>query len=204
VAATGDNGVSTFFKARSRMLKVAQYTLGNAVEAEDIVQDAWIRWQNADREEVRNAPAFLTKAAVRLAINKKKSARTRHETSLEPLGGDALDPAPGPELVAERGQALEAALLLLLEKLTPTERAAYLLREAFDYDYPQIARVIGSSEVNSRQLVKRARKHLAEERRAKVIGSAELRRMSLTFLGASRNGACAELEAVLYKDIDRS
>lgn len=199
----GDDGVSTFVKTRSRMLKVALHTLGNAAEAEDIVQDAWLRWQNVDREGVRNAPAFLAKTAVRLAINKKTSAPTRHETSLDQRSSEPLDPSAGPAILAERGQAIEGALLLLLEKLTPTERAAYLLREAFNYGYPQIARVVGTSEVNSRQLVTRARKHLSEGHRLRVIGSAELQRMSAAFLAATRDGAFAELEAVLSEDIVR-
>lgn len=78
-----DDGVSTFVKARSRMLAMASRTLGNAAEAEDIVQDVWLRWQNVDREEVRNAPAFLTTATVRLAINWATGGRQRHETALE-------------------------------------------------------------------------------------------------------------------------
>jgi RNA polymerase sigma-70 factor (ECF subfamily) len=186
------------------MLRVARHTLGSAAEAEEIVQDAWLRWQNADREGVRNASAFLTKTAVRLAINKKTSAPTRHETPLELRYGEFLDPAAGPAILAERGQALEAALLLLLEKLTPTERAAYLLREAFNYDYAQIAGVVGASEVNSRQLVTRARKHLTEGRHLRLVGPAELRRLSAAFLAATRNGAFAELEAALSEDIVRS
>jgi RNA polymerase sigma-70 factor (ECF subfamily) len=203
-AGTTDDGVSTFVSTRSRMLKVAFHTLGSAAEAEDIVQDAWLRWQNADRTGVLNAPAFLTKTAVRLAINKKTSAPTRHETSLELSYGEFLDPAAGPAVLAERGQALEAALVLLLEKLTPAERAAYLLREAFNYGYAQIARVVGASEVNSRQLVTRARKHLAEGRRLRFVDAVELRRLSAAFLEATRNGAFAELEVVLSGDIVRA
>jgi RNA polymerase sigma-70 factor (ECF subfamily) len=182
------------------MLALASRTLGNAAEAEDIVQDVWLRWQSIDRVTIRNAPAFLTTTAMRLAINRATGARTRRETSLEFWLGEPVDPQVGPGTLAERGQALQAALLLLLEKLSPMERAAYLLREAFNYSYRDIARVIGVSEANGRQLVTRARKHLGEERRV-AVGTAELRRISLALVEATRNGDLARLETVLCEDI---
>jgi RNA polymerase sigma-70 factor, ECF subfamily len=196
----GNDGVSMFVAARSRMLRVAFRTLGDAAEAEDIVQDVWLRWQNADKNGVRDARAFLTTATVRLAINRKSRARTRWETSLELRPGEPVDPGAGPGALTERSQALESALLLLLEKLTPTERAAYVLREAFAYGYPHIARVIRVSEVNSRQLVTRAKKHLTDERRVRV-GSMELRRLTVAFIEATRSGDLRSLEAVLSEDI---
>jgi RNA polymerase sigma-70 factor, ECF subfamily len=195
-----DDGVSTFVKARSRMLAVAFRTLGNAAEAEDIVQDVWLRWQNVDRDEVRNAGAFLTTTTVRLAINRVTGARTRHETPLEVWLGEPLDPQAGPGILVERGQALEAALRELLEKLSPMERAAYLLREAFNYSYRHIAHVVGVSEANSRQLVTRARKHLADERRVPV-GITQLRRITVAFSEATQKGDLAGLEAFLSADV---
>jgi RNA polymerase sigma-70 factor (ECF subfamily) len=182
------------------MLAVAMRTLGSAAEAEDIVQDVWLRWQNVDRDGVRNAPAFLTTTTIRLAINRATVARTRHGTPLDFGLAELVDPQAGPGVLAERAQALEGALRLLLEKLSPLERAVYLLREAFNYGYPQIVRVVGVSEASSRQLMTRARKHLADGRRVSV-GTTRLRRLAAAFLGATEQGDLAALEAVLAADI---
>lgn len=195
-----DYGVSTFESARSRMFAAAFRALGNAAEAEDVVQDAWLRWQNVQRDAVRNAPAFLTTTTRRLAINRLLAARTRQEIPLDPRLAEAIDPEADPGLTAERGQALESALLLVLEKLSPVERAAYLLREAFDYSYQHIARVLRASEANSRQLVTRARKHLVEGPRVSVP-TTERRRITLAFIDATRTGDLASLEAALSADI---
>src|SRR3954454_17157243 len=127
--------------------------LGSAVEAEDIVQDVWLRWQVTDRTVVVDPPAFLATTTTRLAINLAQSARSRHETYVGPWLPEPVDTSNDPQLGAERGEALGLAVLLLLEKLSPTERAAYVLQEAFDYQYRQIADVLQLAEANSRQLV---------------------------------------------------
>lgn len=199
-AAASDDGVTSFINARSRILAAAVHTLGNAAEAEDIAQDVWLRWQHVDRETVRDASAFLTTTSRRLAINRAIDARARHETSLELRPSEPVDPKAGPGTLAERVQALEAGLRLLLEKLSPVERAAYLLREAFNYSYRHIARIVRLSEAHCRQLVTRARKRLTCERRM-PIGVSELRRITIAFIDATRNGDLAGLEAVLVADI---
>jgi RNA polymerase sigma-70 factor, ECF subfamily len=182
------------------MLAVAFRALGNAAEAEDIVQEVWLRWQNADRAGVRNAAAFLKTATLRLAINRATGARTRHEAAPELSSREPVDLQAGPGVLAERGQAVEVALRLLLEKLSPTERAAYLLREAFDCSYLHIARVVGVSEAGGRQLLARARKHLADGRRLPVAET-EFARIAVAFIAATRRGDLAGLEAVLVADI---
>jgi RNA polymerase sigma-70 factor (ECF subfamily) len=182
------------------MLAVAFRTLRNTAEAEDIVQDVWLRWQNVDHDEIRNASAFLTTTTLRLAINRATDARARRETPLDAWLGEPVDPQAGPGILAERGQELEAALLRLLERLTPVERAAYLLREAFNYDYRSIASVVGVSEASSRQLVTRARKHLADDRRLPVNPN-ELRRIAIALLAATQKGDLVRLEAVLSREI---
>jgi RNA polymerase sigma-70 factor (ECF subfamily) len=202
VAGVADDGVSSFINARPRMFAAAVRTLGNAAEAEDVVQDAWLRWQSVDRDVIRNAPAFLTTTTIRLAINRAMGARSRHETSLELCLSEPVDGEAGPGLVAERGEALEAALLVLLEKLSAVERAAYLLREAFGYSYRHIARVVRVTEANARQLVTRARKHLADGRRTPISTSA-LRRFYDAFAEATQRGELLALEAVLLADIGR-
>ena len=135
--------------------------LGSAAEAEDIVQDVWLRWQTADRSLVRDAAAFLATTTTRLAINVMQSARSRRETYVGPWLPEPVDTSADPRLGAERGQALAFGILVLLEKLTPTERAAFILREAFDYPYRDIANVLRLEEANARQVVTRARQHVA-------------------------------------------
>ena len=134
-----DDGVSVFESVRPRLFGIAYRMLGSAAEAEDIVQDAWLRWQGTDRSAVENPPAFLATATTRLAITFAQSARSRRETYIGPWLPEPVDTSGDPRLGAERAEALEFAVLLLLEKLSPTERAAYVLREAFDYSYDQIA-----------------------------------------------------------------
>src|SRR3954463_10054653 len=134
-----DDGLSVFAGVRPRLFGIAYRMLGSAAEAEDIVQDVWLRWQAADHSVVLDPPAFLATTATRLAINLAQSARSRREMYVGPWLPEPVDTSTDPQLGAERGQALEFAVLLLLEKLSPTERAAYILREAFDYPYRQIA-----------------------------------------------------------------
>lgn len=159
-----DDGLSAFLSARPRLFGIAYRMLGNAAEAEDIVQDVWVRWQTTDRSVVRNARAFLATTTTRLAINAVQSAHSRRETYVGPWLPEPVDISADPGLGAERGEALQFAVLVLLEKLSPTERAAYVLREAFSYPYRQIADILRLEEANTRQLVTRARRRVAERR----------------------------------------
>lgn len=192
--------LSTFVSARSRMFAAALRTLRNTTDAEDIVQDVWLRWQCANHELIRNAPAFLTVAATRLALNRVTGARARREMPLDLRHTEPAD-TQEPGASAERTQELQAALLLLVATLSPAERGAYLLREAFNYSYREIARVVGTTEANSRQLVTRARKHLAEERRHDAP-SHDVGRLAAAFHDATQSGDVASLEALLAADIE--
>ena len=174
--------------------------LGSAAEAEDIVQDVWLRWQATDRSVVLDPPAFLATTTTRLAINLAQSARSRLESYVGPWLPEPVDTSADPHLGAERGEALEFAVLLLLEKLSPTERAAYVLREAFDYPYRQIADILRLEEANVRQLVSRARQHITDGRRASV-SSAEQRRLLEAFIAAAQEGDLAALEGLFASDI---
>jgi RNA polymerase sigma-70 factor (ECF subfamily) len=189
-----------FVKVRPRLFGIAYRILGSAAEAEDIVQDVWLRWQSTNRSGVLDPPAFLATAATRLAINVAQSARSRRETYVGTWLPEPVDTSSDPHLGAERGEALEFAVLLLLEKLSPTERAAYVLREAFDYPYRQIAEVLQLEEANTRQLVTRARQHIAEGRRTPV-SSAEQRRLLEAFITAAQKGDLAGLEGLLASDV---
>ncbi|WP_371778260.1 RNA polymerase sigma-70 factor [Streptosporangium subroseum] len=195
-----DHAASVFASVRPRLFGIAYRMLGSSAEAEDIVQDVWLRWQAYDRSTVLDPPAFLATTTTRLAINVAQSARARHETYVGPWLPEPVDTAADPALGAERGEALEFAILLLLEKLSPTERAAYVLREAFDYPYPQIADILQLKEANSRQLVSRARKRIVAERR-EPVGSAEQRRLLKAFLAAAQTGDLAALEELFAADV---
>src|SRR6476469_8894231 len=155
MAAVSEHDTAEFEAVRPRLFGIAYRMLGSVAEADDVVQDAWLRWQGTDRSVVRDAGAFLATTTTRLAINALQSARVRRETYIGPWLPEPVDTSADPYLGAERGEALEFAALLLMEKLTPNERAAYVLREAFDYPYAQIADILALSEPAVRQLVSR-------------------------------------------------
>jgi RNA polymerase sigma-70 factor (ECF subfamily) len=159
-----------------------------------------LRWQGTDRSAVVDPPAFLATATTRLAITFAQSARSRRETYIGPWLPEPVDTSGDPRLGAERAEGLEFAVLLLLEKLSPTERAAYVLREAFDYSYDQIAHIIRSTEANARQLVTRARKHISDGRR-KSVSPSEQQRLLNAFIVASQKGDLPALEKLFASDV---
>lgn len=195
-----DYGLSAFAGVRPRLFGIAYRMLGSAAEAEDIVQDVWLRWQCANRSAVENPAAFLATTATRLCINVAQSAHARRESYVGTWLPEPVDTSSDPSLGAERDEALKLAVLVLLEKLSPTERAAYILREAFDYPYRQIADILQMEEANARQLVSRARKHIADGRRTPV-SSAEQRRLLEAFIGAAQKGDLPGLEALFAEDV---
>ena len=198
--ATLGDAVAAFEPVRRQLFGIAYRMLGSAAEAEDIVQEAWLRWQSTDRSVVRNAAAFLVTTTTRLALNAASSARARHEVYVGPWLPEPVLTADDPTLGAERNEALEVAVLLLLERLTPTERAVYVLREAFDYPYSQIAEVLELSESNTRQIAHRAKEHLAEDRHEPV--SVEQRdRLLQAFVNAARLGDLESLEGLLAENV---
>ena len=192
--------VAVFDQHRRRIFGIAYRMLGTVADAEDIVQETWIRWQNADRADIREPAAFLATVATRLSINATQSAHARRETYIGPWLPEPVNTDDDPALGAERGEALQFAILLVLEKLTPTERAAYILREALDYPYERIADVIGATVASARQLVSRARKHLSSARRAEVA-AAEQRRLLEAFLVAAQQGDVTGLERLFAEDV---
>jgi RNA polymerase sigma-70 factor (TIGR02957 family) len=194
------DATAVFQEVRPRLFGIAYRMLSSATEAEDLVQDVWLRWQTTDRSVVVNPAAFLATTATRLAINSLQSARVRRETYVGPWLPEPVDTSADPYLGAERGEALQLATLLLMEKLTPSERAAYVLREAFDYPYAQIADVLRSTEPAVRQLVSRARKHVTGERRTSVSAD-EQKELLTTFIAAARSGNLSALEKLLAADV---
>lgn len=177
-----DDALDAFNQARPRLFGVAYRILGSAAEAEDIVQEAWLRWQQYDRASVRSPTAFLTTVTTRLAINSVESARARHETYVGPWLPEPVSTAEDPTLGAER------------------QRAAYVLREAFDYSYDEIAEILSVSVANARQLVSRAKKHVGSARR-QPVDMAEHQRLLTAFVSAARDGEVQRLEALLSEDV---
>jgi len=195
-----DDALTAFQAVRRRLFGIAYRMLGSAAEAEDIVQEAWLRWQGTDRSAVLDPPAFLATTTTRLAINALQSARVRRETYIGPWLPEPVDTSQDPTLGAERTEALGYAVLVMLERLTPTERAAYVLREAFAYSYAQIHEIIQVSEAAARQLVSRARKHLAGERRREATAE-EQRRLLTAFVSAAQTGDLESLERLFAEDV---
>ncbi|MDP9793462.1 RNA polymerase sigma-70 factor (ECF subfamily) [Catenuloplanes nepalensis] len=191
--------LTAFLGTRDRLFGIGYRMLGSVAEAEDLVQETWMRWQRTDHRTVRDPAAYLVTTITRLAINEATSARARRETYPGPWLPEPVATGPDPALGAERAEALELAVLVLLERLGARERAAYVLREAFDYPYRRIAEILEVSEPNARQLVTRARAHLAEHRRAPA-DAATHRRLLDAFLAAARDGDVGRLEAVLTAD----
>lgn len=192
--------VAVFDEHRRRIFGIAYRMLGTVADAEDIVQETWIRWQNADRSDIREPGAFLATVATRLSINATQTAHARRETYIGPWLPEPVNTDADPALGAERGEALQYAILLMLEKLTPTERAAYILREALDYPYERIADIVGATVPSARQLVSRARKHLESARKAEVA-AAEQRRLLEAFLVAAQKGDVSDLERLFAEDV---
>jgi RNA polymerase sigma-70 factor, ECF subfamily len=188
--------VASFEAVRPRLFGIAYRTLESAADADDVVQDAWIRWYGTDRDKVRDTAAFLATTTKRLALNVAQSARARRETSIDPWHPELVEADADPMHGAEQLEALALALRTLMERLSPSERAAYLLREAFDYPYRRISAVLGTSEANARQLVTRARMHLAGEPRRQV-SAAEQQRFVDAFVSAAQTGDLSTLEQLL-------
>lgn len=161
---SGDAHAALFEAHRSRLVNISYGMLGSVMEAEDIVQDVYLRWAEVDLQEIDSPPAYLTTMTTRLAIDRLRSARVRRETYVgpwlpEPYVSDyEEDPA---DVVAE-AERLSMAMLVAFERLSPTERAVLLLREVFDLDYAEIADVVDKSPVNCRQIAARARQRIGE------------------------------------------
>ncbi len=194
-----DTAVRVFSRVRGRLFGIAFRIVGSAFDAEDIVQEAWLRWQTCDRTQVRKPDAFLAVTTERLALNHVQSARVRYEN---PHGPDVVRTpveTPDPTLAAERTEVLEGAVLLLLQTLSPRERTAFVLREAFDYAYGPIAEMLQLSQAAVRQLVSRARRRLATEKHATVTPAAH-RELVTVIIAAARRGDIRSLERVLQSE----
>jgi RNA polymerase sigma factor (sigma-70 family) len=181
-----------FESVRSRLFGVAYRVLGHADDAEDVVQDVWIRWYGTDRRQVRDRVAFLVTATTRAALNVATSSRARREVSAGATLPYRDVTAADPALRVERTEALTLAVHLLIERLSPVERAVYVLREAFEYPFRDIADVLGISEANARQVATRARARLCGQRR-RPVDRAERTGLLNAFVDAAHAGHLAAL-----------
>lgn len=195
-----DETAAQFQAMRPRLFGIAYRVTGSAAEAEDVVQDVWLKWQDYDRDSVEQPEAFLVTTTTRTAINVLNSARVRREAYVGPWLPEPIDTASSPELEAEHNESLSLAVLLLLESLSPSERTAFVLREAFGYQYSDIAEMLGATQTAVRKLVSRARRHLADGRRVPASPSQHQRLLS-SFLAAARSGDVDELHRVLAADV---
>jgi len=191
-----------FQSLRSQLFSVAYRMLGSAAEAEDVVQDAWLRAASSP-EQPTSARAWLTTVVTRLCLDRLKAARTTREQYVgpwlpEPVPTSAIESA---EDVISRRESVTMAFLTLLETLSPAERAAFLLREVFDADYADVARVLETTPANARQLVHRAKTRVAEGRPRFEASPEQQREMVTRFFDAVRGGSLASLEQFLAADV---
>ena len=197
-----DPRLEAFREHRPLLFSIAYRMLGSVADAEDLVQEAYLRWLKADHSDVRSAKDFLAATVTRLAVDHLRSARVRREVYVGPwlpeplLGADDVDPMAA----AEIADSLSTAFLVLLERLTPNQRAAFLLREVFGYDYADVARMLHTSEANCRQLVQRARQGIANGRPRFSRDAAAARHLTRRFLDACTTGDMGDLLAVLADD----
>ncbi len=196
----------TFQSYRPLLFSVAYRMTGSASQAEDIVQDAYVRYQQADTTAVpaQSLKAYLTTIVVNLCLNYLKSARVQREEYIgiwlpEPVLTSLADEV-SPEATVEQEESISMAFLVLLEMLTPPERAVFLLHEVFDYAFDDIARMLEKSPANCRQLFHRARSHLAEKRRRATIEPEQQRQLTASFIAACQSGNLAALTSMLASD----
>ncbi|WP_200307772.1 sigma-70 family RNA polymerase sigma factor [Streptomyces adelaidensis] len=198
--------IDRFEAGRGRLASLAYRLLGSAADAEDAVQDTFLRWQGADREHIEVPEAWLTKVVTNLCLDRLRSARARHERAAgawlpEPLLDG--DPMLGPADTFEQRESVSLAVLTLMERLSPVERAAYVLREAFSYSHAEIAGILDITESASQQHVHRARRRVTAERRhgGDEVDPATARRVVEEFLAAAVSGRTERLVALLTDDV---
>ena len=202
IAAGASDAAAGFEPHRRHLTGLAYRMLGSLAEAEDLVQEAYLRWHAADRTAVRQPRAFLSKTVTRLCLDQLKSARTRRELYVGPwlpepvLDDAALDAGTASEFAHD----VSVALMLALERLSPLERAAFLLHDVFDVDFAQIADALGRDAAACRQLAARARAHIRTERPRFPVSADDGARIADAFLVAARSGDPAALSQLLAAD----
>jgi RNA polymerase sigma-70 factor (ECF subfamily) len=198
-----DHAGTIFEEQRGYLFSIAYRLLGTVSDAQDAVQDAYLRWAAADEDEIRSPRAFLSRVVVRLCTDRLRSARARHETYIGPWLPEPLATGDRPDLTETvmLRESLSLAFLHLLENLAPPERAVFILREVFDYDYAEIAQMVGKSAANCRQLFHRARLRLAEHRARFRTSPEQRRQVTEQFMHAASSGDVQKLLDLLAEDV---
>ncbi|TQL67534.1 RNA polymerase sigma-70 factor (ECF subfamily) [Nocardioides albertanoniae] len=199
--AASDAATEAFVAHRNLLFTVAYEMLGSAADAEDVLQETWLRWVDVPLEEVRDQRAYLVRITTRLALNRIRTLTRRKETYVGPWLPEPLLTAPDVADDAELADSLSTAVLLVLETLSPTERAVFVLREVFALGHDEIAEAIGKSSAAVRQIAHRARDHVAERRPREAVSSAEARRVLEHFRDAATGGDLQSLLDVLAPDV---
>lgn len=198
----------TFEELRPGLARLAYRMLGSLPDVDDVLQEAYLRWNREPRDEVRVAHAWLNTAVTRLCIDRRRAIDARKETYVGPWLPEPIVEleAPAADAQAEAAESVSLAMMVVLESLTPVERAAYLLRRVFDYSYAEIAAMLEKSEANCRQLVSRAEEHVRQRRPRYDATRAEAERITGAFVAACTSGDLNELvellasDAVIYSD----
>jgi RNA polymerase sigma-70 factor, ECF subfamily len=195
--------LATFDQYRGLLFSIAYRMLGSVADAEDILQEAFIRWQQSQQEEIRSPRAFLVTIVSRLCVNHLQSARVQREQYVgQWLPEPIVTGAEGDPLgIIKIDESLSMAFLVLLERLTPVERAVFLLREVFEYEYSEIASVLGQTEANCRQILRRARQHVGAMRPRFRTPPQKRDALMESFLAAINTGAMDGLMILLTEDV---
>jgi len=201
-----DTFTDVFEEHRPVLTGVAYRMLGRVADAEDVVQEAWLRWSADDRDDVREPRGFLVRITTRLAIDRLRHVQSRRESYVGPWLPEPIVTDFGPEVpdTAERAvlcDSVSLAVLVVLESLSPLERAVFVLREAFGFPYAEIADALEKSEAAVRQLAGRARKHVDERRHRYDVDPAERRDLTERFLAAASGGDISGLLSLLAPDV---
>ena len=195
--------LATFAALRPRLFSIAYRMLGTRADAEDVVQDAWLRWNDADRAQLQSAEAWLVTITTRLSIDRLRTRKTEREAYIgwwlpEPLV--ELDERT-PESAAELASDVSVAFMWVLERLSPEERAAFLLRQVFEHDYQEIAAMLGKSEAACRQLVHRAQGRVQQEQPRFDVSRDTHRELLATFMQAAGSGDRAAMKALMSDQV---
>ncbi|MET9327201.1 RNA polymerase sigma-70 factor [Tsukamurella sp. NPDC003166] len=197
------DAAEVFAEHRPLLFSVAYEILGGVADAEDVLQESYLRWRDVDLGTVGNPRAYLARIVTRQALNALRSAARRREEYVGPWLPEPLE-APSGDGPAEHvltGEAVTTAMLLVLESLTPTERAVFVLREVFDFGYPEIAEAVGKSEATVRQTAHRAREHVRARRPREVVAPSQAQTAAESFLIAASTGDIRTLMELLAPDV---
>src|SRR4051794_5080369 len=196
-----ESATDTFVAHRNLLFTVAYEMLGSAADAEDVLQETWLRWASVDLDTVRNQRAYLVRITTRQALGRLRTLGRRKESYVGPWLPEPLLTSPDVAEDVELADHVSMAMLLVLETLTPTERAVFVLREVFDLDYDEIAEAVDKSAATIRQIAHRARAHVAARRPRGVVSAAEARSALEAFQRAVETGDLQRLLDILAPDV---